>query len=152
MKYCAKCGAQMDDSLTFCPNCGTPTGAAAAPAAATVINETDHTAEFDPKDISDNKVVAMLPYLSDFIGIVIAALIAKDSAYVSFHVRQALKLNVVSTLIGIISALLIWTFIVPIAGGICLAIITVLKIIAFFQVCGGKAKEPAIISNLKFLK
>lgn len=26
-------------------------------------NITDHTAEFDPTDISDNKVLAMIPYL-----------------------------------------------------------------------------------------
>ena len=31
----------------------------------------DHTAEFDPKDISDNKVFAMLCYLMDFIGIIV---------------------------------------------------------------------------------
>lgn len=149
MKYCAKCGAQMDDNLTFCPNCGTPSGAAAAPAAATVINATDHTAEFDPKDISDNKVVAMLPYISSFIGIIVASIIAKESPYVAFHVRQALKLMICQMICCI-------AFIIPIlgwiAGGICLAIITVLQIIAFFQVCGGKAKEPAIISGLGFLK
>lgn len=150
MKYCPKCGTQMDDNLSFCPSCGAPTAAPVAPAA--VVPATDHTAEYDPKDISDNKVVAMIPYLSGYIGIIIAAIIAKDSPYVAFHVRQALKLNVVSTLIILVSAILCWTFIVPIAGMICLAIISVLEIIAFFQVCGGKAKEPAIISNLKFLK
>ena len=134
MKYCAKCGTQMEDNLTFCPNCGTPTGAAAAPAAATVINATDHTAEFDPKDISDNKVVAMLPYITSLLGVIVAAL---------------LKLMVCQMICCV-------AFIIPflgwIAGGICLAIISVLQIIAFFQVCGGKAKEPAIISSLGFLK
>ena len=150
MKFCSKCGAQMDDNVEFCPNCGTSVNGVVS--AAKVVSATDHTAEFDEQDISDNKVVAMLPYLSDYIGIIIAAIIAKDSAYTSFHVRQALKLNVVSTLITLVSAILCWTFIVPIAGMICLAIIAVLKIIAFFQVCGGKAKEPAIISGLGFLK
>ena len=82
MKYCSKCGAQMDDSLAFCPNCGTPVS---APVAATVIPATDHTAEFDPKDISDNKVVAMLPYITSLLGVIVAAIIAQDSAYVAFH-------------------------------------------------------------------
>ena len=31
-------------------------------------------------------------------------------------------------------------------------ILFVLKIIAFFQVCGGKAKEPSIIRSLGFLR
>ena len=146
MKYCSKCGAQMDDSLAFCPNCGTPVS---APVAATVIPATDHTAEFDPKDISDNKVVAMLPYITSLLGVIVAAIIAQDSAYVAFHIRQALKLMVCQIICCVL-------FIIPIlgwiAGGICLAIIFVLSVIAFFQVCGGKAKEPAIISSLKFLK
>jgi uncharacterized membrane protein len=137
----------MEDSQSFCPTCGTPVNG--APAAATVINSTDHTAEFDPKDISENKVVAMLPYLASYIGIIVAAIIAKDSPYVAFHIRQALKLAVCEIICCIM-------FVIPIlgwiAGGICLAIIGILGIIAFFQVCGGKAKEPAIISNLKFLK
>ena len=37
----------------------------------------DHTAEFDAKDISDNKVMAMLPYLMGTIGIIIALIASK---------------------------------------------------------------------------
>ena len=38
------------------------------------------------------------------------------------------------------------------AAPICMIIILVLQIIAFFQVCGGKAKEMAIIRSFGFLK
>lgn len=112
----------------------------------------DHTGEFDAKDISDNKVMAMMPYLMGTVGIIIALLASRDSAYTAFHVRQALKITVVSALVGIITALLFWTVIVPIAGGICLVILFVVRIICFFQICSGKAKEPAIISSFGFLK
>lgn len=140
----------MEDNIAFCPSCGNPMNGGAPVAA--VVASTDHTAEFDPQDISDNKVVAMLPYLTGWIGILISAILAKDSPYVQFHVRQALKLNIVSILLTFILAILCWTIIVPIAAGVCMTIVFVLQIIAFFQVCGGKAKEPAIISGLKFLK
>jgi len=139
----------MEDNVAFCPSCGANMNG--GPTAA-VVASTDHTSEYDAQDISDNKVVAMLPYIAGWIGIIVAAILAKDSPYVQFHVRQALKLNIVSTLLTIISVVLCWTFIVPIAGAICATIVLVLQIIAFFQVCGGKAKEPAIISGLKFLK
>ena len=112
----------------------------------------DHTAEFDPRDISENKVLAMLPYLMGAIGIIVALLSTRESAYVAFHVRQALKFVVVQTLLGIAAVALAITFIVPIAVVVCNIIIMVLQIIAFFQVCGGKAKEPAIIRDLDFLK
>jgi uncharacterized membrane protein len=113
---------------------------------------TDHTAEFDPKDISENKVLAMAPYLLSVLGIIVALLAMHDSKYVAFHVRQALKLTMTSVLVGLVTLILGWTVIVAIAGAICEIIIFVLSIIAFFQVCNGKAKEPAIISSLGFLK
>lgn len=149
MKFCPKCGTQLEDNVTFCSNCGTSLNAAAVASN----DPFDHTAEFDAKDISDNKVIAMLPYLMGLLGVIVAALLAKgESQYVSFHIRQALKLNIVSMLVSIVAAVLAFTIIVPIAAGIFAIVILVLQVIAFFQVCGGKAKEPAIIKNLNFLK
>ena len=112
----------------------------------------DHTRDYDAKDISDNKVVAMLCYLLSIWGIIIAALIAQKSEYVMFHVRQALKFMVVDVVVTIIIALLAWTFIVPIVGGIFLGVLFVIKIITVFQIGGGKAIEPAIIRGISFLK
>ena len=73
MKNCPKCGKPFDDNVAFCDACGTPLNGAPAPVAAVpVVDPTDHTAEFDPKDISENKVLAMVPYLMGWIGIIIA--------------------------------------------------------------------------------
>ena len=164
MKICPKCGAQLDDNATFCTVCGIALGGAPNPQQPQpqpqpmyqqpmpAYDPYDHTAEFDPKDISDNKVVAMLLYLLGAAGIVIALLMNNSSKYIAFHLRQALKFLAVETLLIIIGALLSFTIIVPIAAGVCFAIIFVLKIICFFQICKGKAKEPAIIRSLGFLK
>lgn len=157
MKYCPKCGAQMEDNAAFCPNCGNNAQPNGSPNQAPVYaapepDPFDHTEEFDAKDISENKVLCMLVYLMSAIGIIYALLAGKDSKYVAFHVRQALKFEVVTILLGIVMALLFWTIIVPIVGGVCLAIVLVLKVICFFQICSGKAKEPAIIRSLGFLK
>ena len=109
----------------------------------------DHTSEFTAKDISDNKVIAMLVYLMGTIGIIVALLASKDSPYLSFHVRQALKFTVLT---GIITLLLFWTFIVPIAAGIFGIVLFVCKIIAFFSICKGNAKEPYVVRSFNFLK
>ena len=122
----------------------------AAPAPAVDVH--DHTAEFDAKDISDNKVMAMAAYLLGWIGIIVALLAANESKYAGFHVRQALKFSIANTLIGICSAVLCWTFIVPIAGAGLMAALYVIKIICFFNVCSGKAKDAAIIRSLPFFK
>lgn len=112
----------------------------------------DHTAEFSPKDISDNKVIAMLLYLTSVVGVIIALLASKDSPYVAFHVRQALKFVVLDVLAGLLAGVLFFTIIVPIVAGIFIFILWICKIIAFFSICGGKAKEPPIVRSFNFLK
>ena len=169
MKVCPQCHAQLDDNAAFCTACGFSFAAnqqqsqanpgfntqphfAAQPNFSPVYDPYDHTAEFDPKDISDNKVIAMLVYLLGAVGVIIALLASSTSPYLAFHVRQALKFTVIEFLLGICTILLIWTVIVPLAAVIAFLVLWVVKIICFFQICSGKAKEPAIIRSFGFLK
>ena len=173
MKICPSCQAQLMDEITVCPRCGTVQPAAAQQPQQPVtpppycppqgqyvppqtyqpyVDPADHTAEFSAEDIADNKLFAMLPYLSSVLGIIIALLGAKDSPYVRFHVKQARKLLVAELLVVVLTALTFWLILPVIAGGVCLVILMVLDIVAFFQVCGNKAKEPAIGRSLKFLR
>ncbi len=151
MKNCPNCGNPCEDTVAFCNRCGASLNGG-APFQARPYDPADHTAEFETSDISQNKVLAMIPYLMGWIGIIVALLAVNNSKYVAFHVKQALKVQVVTILLGIVTVLLCWTVIVPIAAGICYIILFVLQIIAFFQICGGKAKELPIIKGLGFLK
>ncbi len=94
----------------------------------------------------------MLAYIMGTIGIIIALLAGTKSAYTAFHVRQALKFVVVNIIFAVLALVFCWTVIVPIACGVMYLVLFVIKIICFFQICGGKAKEPAIIRDLGFLK
>ena len=148
MKFCTKCGTQCEDAVNNCPKCGNAFNAAAAPAVV-YADPKDHTSEFDAKDISENKIYAMLCYLFGLMGIIVAAICAKESPYVKFHMTWALRITVamgLSLLLAIIPVLG-W-----IAYAVCEIICFVLLIIGFFQVCKNKAKEPSIVSNLTFLK
>lgn len=180
MAFCQKCGSQLAEGGTFCAVCGTPVAQAAAPVQQPAqpeqapeaapaqqpvyqqpvyqqpmqpaYNPADHTAEFAADDISKNKVTAMAAYMLGIIGIVIALLAAPESPYASFHSRQALKLEIVNQLILLAMIVLIWTFIVPIVGAIAMLAIMVIRVILFFQVCAGKAKDAPLIGSLPFLK
>ena len=166
MKICPTCNAQLPDDATFCSACGTPIAPAApeqaapnqqayayappaAPYAAPVVNQYDHTAEFDAQDISDNKCFAMLVYLTGVIGIIVALLASHDSEYLKFHIRQAIKLMVCMILCAIICVI---PFLGWIVGGVCMGIIGIVEIICFFQVCSNKAVEAPIVRGIKFLK
>lgn len=121
------------------------------PPAPPVPDPTDHTGEFDAKDISENKVICMCIYLLGTVGVILALLVGKESPYTAFHVRQALKIVVLNTLLGFASVVLCWTFIVPFAASICCTILFVVRIICFVQICKGKAIEPPIVNKFKFL-
>jgi uncharacterized membrane protein len=144
-------------------------------------NPYDHTADFKPNDISDNKAMAMILYLTGGIGLLMG-LLYRRSPYVTFHLRQILKLYVLELLTGIcagiigviISLFSIGTlienlsygmsgfasflmgsavFTVPLfISGIVGFIIMIVKIICFFHVCSGKAIEAPVVRAIRFMR
>lgn len=112
----------------------------------------DHTGEFSAQDISDNKVYALLAYLLGIFGVLVVGLVARDSKFAMFHMRQSAKLVVVQWLFGLIAALFFWTVIIPIAYFIFTMVLAVVEVICIVNVCRGKAKEAPIVSSFGFLK
>ncbi|MBO4355948.1 MAG: DUF4870 domain-containing protein [Clostridia bacterium] len=117
-------------------------------------NTPDTTANYDPKDIEDNKVLALFSYIG--LLFLIPLLAAKDSKYARFHVNQGIVLFIVDILIGVVSGVLGW---IPILGilvgivcglaGICCLILAIIGIINAYN---GKAKELPIIGKFRVLK
>lgn len=168
MKVCPICHSQVSDESNYCTMCGNRLLDDTQPVPyqppvyqnayqqpvypQPVYDPYDHTAEFEAADVSRNKLYALAMYLLGVVGMIIALLGAKDSAYVQFHLRQNLKFLIVEALLAICAVLLAITFIIPILAAVALAVVEVIRVIAFCQVCRGKAKEPAIIRSLGFLK
>lgn len=145
MAFCSNCGKEIPDGAAACPSCGAVVGQTTAIA---VVDPFDHTSEFDAKDISDNKVYALSAYLFSILGIILCHLLAKSSPYAQFHAREALKIQVVTIVVAVLSSIFCWTCIVPVAGAILAIILIVIKVIAFVQVCKGQAKEPWLIRSI----
>lgn len=169
MKNCPNCNAPLNDDAAFCLNCGAQTGANPNPQqnaqpqqnvyaqpmpAAPVVSPTDHTADFSPAEVSDNKLFAVLVYALSIVGVVIALLanLNNKSDYLKFHVKQGLKIFITELIVSFCSAVLCWTCIVPIAGAICAVILMVVDVICFIQTLRNKSVEPPIINSLGFLK
>ena len=83
------------------------------------------------------------------LGVIVALLGCRDNRYAQFHIRTWLKLEICSVILLIFCIIpnLRW-----IAAGVGYIIIFVLQIICFFNVCNGKAIDPAIIRGFGFLK
>ncbi len=108
----------------------------------------DHTADYDAEDIAENKLFAVATYLFGILGIIMALLV-KDSPFVKFHIKNALRLEIATILIVI-------PCIIPFLGlfvtAVLAIILVVVEIIAVVNAFQGKAKDVPIIGSIKFLK
>ncbi len=145
MAFCSTCGTEIPDGASVCPSCGTPAGQVAP---VETVDQWDHTSEFDPKDISDNKIYALSAYMFSIFGVILCQILAKESPYAQFHARQSLKLELTALLSTFVAVLLCWTCIVPIAWVIFVIMLSVIEIIAVVQVFMGKAKEPWLVRSI----
>ena len=57
------------------------------------IDPADHTAEFDPRDIADNKLFAVIPYLFGIIAGLVVGIYVKESSFVRFHIKNAISFS-----------------------------------------------------------
>ena len=100
MAFCTKCGKQIPDGNTLCDEC------AAKQSSNSFFkwNGKDESSSFDPTDIQNNKVMAVLSYIGIFVLIPIFA--AKNSPYARYHANQGLVLFIVEVIWGIFCSIL----------------------------------------------
>ena len=161
MAFCRNCGAALKDGAQFCSACGAP----AAPTAAQQPNPTyasgasaDPAAQFDPQDVQQNKVMAILAYFG--ILVLVPLFVAKGSRFARFHANQGLVLliceSAFTVLYRIISKILLaisssLSFLTGILGIVYLAFF-VLAILGIVSAAGGNAKKLPVIGDFQIVK
>lgn len=161
MSYCKKCGAEIQDGVKFCPSCGTATdeatgetsGKSFADSVANLNNTADTTAEFDAKDIEDNKVMALLSYIGPLF--LVPMLAASNSKFARYHANQGLVLflaelilSAVSWVLNFIPISFVWWLFGSVSG---LASLIYL-ILGIYNAVSGKAKELPLIGHIRLYK
>lgn len=119
------------------------------------INDTaDTTGEFDKQDIEQNKIMALLAYLSWLV--IIPLIAAKDSKFARFHCNQGIVLALVEIAVGIVCGILSiipyvgWIF--TILGGLVGLCAFILSILGIINAVNGRAKELPIVGKFRILK
>ena len=184
MAICNKCGANVADGVKFCPQCGAEI--VASPAQENVnteekagiadklkgINDTpDTTADYEAKDIQDNKTISFLSYLGPLVFVPVFA--GKNSKFARFHANQGLVLFladvayvvVENILLAILRAIFPWKWNYGYLGGrgiifdalstilgLVWIVFGVLAVIGIINALKGKAKELPFIGKIKLLK
>lgn len=174
MTYCGKCGSKIEENVKYCPGCGAVMEEAGnaeekkeelnqkveniTDKVASLNNTTDSTEDFDKKDIEQNKIMAILAYLSWLVIIPIFA--APKSKFARFHANQGLVLaltEIVWWIVqGILSSVLYsisWRlgFIVNILSLVNIAFF-VMAIIGIVNAVNGRAKDLPIVGKFRILK
>ena len=143
MKICPKCHAEVADNAKFCNVCGYSFEGAPA------TENFDHTSEFDKTEVSENKAFVLAAYIFGILGILLAVLVARDSAYVKFHVKQVINFYIAMFFCGFI-------MIVPIIGWIAapiaMIVLAVVYLISVVKALMGKSEEMYIVRSIPFLR
>lgn len=155
MAFCTNCGKQIPDDAKVCPECGATLGSQGTSFnAADALNTADCTAQYDAKDIADNKVFGVLAYIG--ILFLVPLLARKDSPFAKFHTNQGLVLFIFEFISGIVFGLLScipfvgWIF--SLAGKLISLAFLVFMILGIVYAAQGQAKELPIIGKIKILK
>ena len=133
MKYCPHCGAEIADDVRFCPTCGKET---------VVVVNASSDPEFDPQDIADNRMLAMLGYLT--MG-VLPMIGCRNSAFAMHHVNQALWIFIGSMLCAIVCIIPLLGWLVAGIGGI---VLFVFEIIGIIRALKGSGRSLPFVKNL----
>ncbi len=159
MPYCDNCGVFLDDNAAFCHNCGAATHNQnySRQTSTNFFEEAtttrDHTAQFSPQDINDNRAYGILSYIL-FLWLV-PMIASKNSPYATFHANQGLLIFIANVALsvteGLFSAIHLGYL-----GAVLLApiaiYITVLNVLGIVYASCGKAMELPLIGKIKLYK
>lgn len=169
MTYCVKCGAQIDERASFCPQCGAPVPKEQTQDPYGYESDTygqngnygqydsygGDTGWFVQEEVQQNKVMAVLSYIG---VLVLIPLLAGDktSAYLRQHVNQGLALFIISAVLEFVER--IFDDIIPLGWviswplGIAQFAAFIILIMGIVSACKGTRKPLPIVGNIHILK
>lgn len=154
MMICKNCGNTVPDHAIRCPVCG---------ASVVSADTADYTAQYDPRDIEDNRVYAVFSYIG--LLVLIPILGARNSYFARFHANQGLLLLLTSAVYSV--ATRIATRVLDLIFGGFLSFIpntfsaaasliglifVVLMVLGIINAATGKAKELPFLGRFRVLK
>ena len=119
------------------------------------LNDTpDTTAQFDPSDIEQNKLMAVLAYISWLVLIPIFA--AKESKFARYHANQGIVLAIAELVaivaLNVLSGLPLIGWLFSIVSSLFGLVCCIMAVIGILNAVNGRAKELPVVGKFRILK
>ena len=161
MAYCGKCGSKLEDeAVKNCPACGASTELPQQDPGRPVYRPPvvpGAPMKADIRDAQENKVMAVLSYLS--ILVLIPLLVGRDSTFAKFHTNQGLILFILEAIYGIIYSAVSWIlltiswrlgFLVWVWGAVSV-IFLIFAVLGIISACRGEMRPLPLIGHIRLL-
>lgn len=166
MAFCKNCGTELVGEENFCSSCGAKinenvnNGSSVGEKFKNFNDTADTTYEYDPRDISDNKGLTVLSYISWLLLIPLFA--RRNSPFAQYHAKQGFTLALFSAaysisaettsfLLAFAMPTIFETFIDTVFALGSLVFVA-LAVIGIINVAKGRVKELPVIGKIKILK
>ncbi len=177
MAFCNQCGTKVEDGAQFCTACGAKIDAGdpvIAPTAENTNTEnkqqanktswekfiafTDTTANYNQTDIEQNRLVAILSYIS--ILVLVPLLGMKESPFAQYHAKVGLNLFIwhiivklaSSVIVGIIGWIPVVGWLIGLVFDLIYLALWCINVFGIVSAAQGKARELEIIAPFKFIR
>lgn len=119
-----------------------------------IANTKDVSAEYEAEDISKNRIMAILSYISWLVLIPIFC--AKDSRFARFHANQGLVLALAELILGSVCSMIYWISgwytVYRILRGILWLAGLLLSLFGILAANNGEAKELPVIGSIRIFR
>ena len=117
-----------------------------------VADPSDHTAEFSAEEVAEYKLYATFVYISGLLGIILALIANKESAYLKFHIKQKMKMMLTMMAIMVVASVTAILVLPLLVASVLSLIISIANIICIVKTVQGKSIEPMLVKDIKILK
>ena len=154
MAYCAHCGSDISNDSNFCPYCGKSVlpgrhqgNSSKGQSSEWDRYKTPRAMSFEPRDIDENRYMAILAYLN--VLVIIPLLIRGYSPYVRYHCNQGLALLIVTIAIAVAANII--PFLVWIISAVGSLFVLLCIVIGVLNALNGRTTPLPIIGNMNII-
>lgn len=147
MKFCEKCGAELEENAKFCQSCGVAIDSNSGVFSGEVLGA-------DSADSGKNRVLGIISYIG--ILFIVPILMSTKSKFARYHANQGLVIFlatfILSVICGVISSIPSMSVVGELLSAILSFVAFIYEILGIVSAAKGEMKDLPVVGKFKILK